>query len=283
MNNWFSHAHLIRLESGMRDYGANSKLLQCPIDDVRLGDGSLINLKDRATELLFKVVKFDPYQRFTDLTDFKKEFRVWAVSHSLGPGTYKDSWLEELYSLKQSPGGWDQLDQLVFGLIGTSFSQVVEDLRVFHPSDDPGLHGNECLSVSLQVVSHELTNSFSVIPWKAMASTLDLVLPFVDDVVAAQSLQHWNLVALGSKSDYPSYSERVARARPSEITVSHNGRSVLVVPIPKVENGQPFQPDWAKTRFFSKSRATIESVIAVAPASAANLLKGRLLEDELGL
>lgn len=283
MNNWFSHAHLTHLKQRLRDESINSGLLKCPIDDVRLNDVDRINLKDRATSLLFDLVGYDPYERFTDLSKFKSKFSRWEITNFRGPTTYLAPELQELYSLRDEPQGWQQIDDIFTCLTGVSLSHIADTLKIHHHADDPGLHGMECFGLTLKVTGHDLVSNFSVMPWMAMASRLDLILPFVEKIVQAQGMHHLNLKFLGSQSGSLSYSDRVARAKPSEIIVSTTGKSVIAVPVKRQEDGQAFEPDWAQTKFFAKGRATIESVIAVAPPRATNLLKGRMLEDELGL
>jgi hypothetical protein len=283
MNNWFSHAHLTHLQQRLRDENTKPGLLMCPIDDVCPNGVDRINLKDRATSLLFDLVRYDPYDRFTDLSKFKSEFSRWAITHHRGPTTYLAPELQELYALRDEPGGWQQIDPLFTCLTGASLSHVADNLKIYHHPDDPGLHGKECFAVTLKVTGHDLTNNFSVMPWMAMASRLDLTLPFIEKIVKTQGMHHLNLKFMGSKSDNLSYSDRVARAKPSEVIVSIAGKSVIAVPIRRQECGQAFEPDWAQTKFFTKDRATMESVIAIAPLRAANLLKGRLLEDVMGL
>jgi hypothetical protein len=283
MNNWFSHAHLAHLQQRLRAENTKPGLLSCPIDDVRLNGVDPINLKDRATSLLFNLVHYNPYDRFTDLSKFKSEFSRWAICQFHGPTTYHAPELKEIYALRDTPGGWQQIDHLFTCLTGVSLSHVADNLKIYHHPDDPGLHGKECFAVKLKVIGHDLVNNFSVMPWMAMTSTLDLVLPFIEKIVRTQGMHHLNLKFIGSQSDNLSYTDRVARAKPSEVIVSKAGKIVIVVPMKRQEGGQPFELDWAQTKFFAKGRATVESVLAVAPAREANLLKGRMLEDEIGL
>jgi hypothetical protein len=282
MNSWFQHAHIDKIQSGIIGKRLPPGVLHGVIEQVLLDGKDHIDLKDKATGLFFDLVDYDPYERWTGLQEFLGKMRLWSVRHSSGPTQDTAEKTAELYAMRHSPDGWKQLDRIFNELCGMTLSGIADTMEIFHHAEDPGLHEPEMFSLSMRVVAHDLVNGFSIIPWKAVASQVDLILPFADQVVASQAEAFRQGMSYPSDHDLDYY-VKVSRAKPADLLLIKGGRTILEIPVVKDSSQALFDLDWVRTKFTKKDRALVAAVAAVAPASAANKLKARHLEDELGL
>jgi hypothetical protein len=281
MVNWFQHAQIAKIQK--RIPANHRKGLCLPIERVLLDGADPINLKDKATALLFHMVGFDAYDRWAGLQEFSDDFALWMRRHDQGPSLYAAPEMAEIFELRNSSDGWKQIDGLFDYLAGTSLSKIVDTTQVLHHADDPGLHGPELFSIDIKVTAYDLVNGFSNAPWVAMASSLDLILSLAEKALEAQAdvfsqMSHFDQ-ALGDSS----YHLKVLRAKPAQISIIHNGKRVIEIPVERGRGDQLFDINWSQTRFLRCDRDTITAVAAVAPASVGNAMKGKCLEEEMGL
>jgi hypothetical protein len=284
MNTWFHHVYLQRLFDRMLyDNVKSNDVMQHPLRYAKCEDGAPVDMTDPVIDQFLKAIGSLTNSKTATFGDIKIDLRQWLIKRDKGPVTYDLPLLDAVFATGAEEGGWRNLDAILKHMCGSTLSEVVASTQVMHDPEDPGLHGDVCYGLDLEVASFEFTNMSAFSYRRAMASSLDRLLPLVmRDVgeLMARAKKHQSAV----ESEGASYEQKIERAHPSVVHITKNGVQLLSVDMLWPAGDTPEASiDWGKASFKASDRYIIESLRQIAPSSAISKLKGRFLEDGLGL
>lgn len=280
MSNWFNHVYLRNLYDALDEATASADY-QAPFSEI-LNQSLVLNLEDPAVDQFFKLIGFDPLSKGACFRSIEFALMTWVREHSAGPGTYDPEAVDRLFELQGSPLGLIELDRLFGQMAGVSLSAVVRNTQVLHDPADPGLHGPVCFAMHMDVLSFEMNNMAGRRTYLAMGSTLDHVLAFAGKAVSEQGQRFNTLSALGRDSSEYQAETKAGRAKPSSLLIDKAGKVFLSINVPNRNVGEDYELDWASAKY-TRSIATMSSIVAAAPERVGRQIKARHLEDDLGM
>ena len=280
MNLWQQHAQLIRL--GERADGAIDfcEFYHAPLSQIRLV--ALIDFDDPATKAFFSLINFDTKQGMSNLSSFNQCFRVWLTGKKRNPWACANE-VNDLFAMRHANDGWTKLDSLFHYMARTTLSDTVDATDILFSPGDEIQEGSDFFTVGLAVADKGLLSNVVIIDCRAVASTFERVLPLMQDVIDEQAARWNRLSQLGrSSSEYLS-EDKHQRARPSYVIIEKNGRFFMDASFIKQDDDSLFSLDWGRATFDEADMVTMQTVLALATRSQGNRLKGRFLEEGLGL
>jgi hypothetical protein len=283
MNRWVRHSQLARLEPF---FDRSEKICAdyfLRLDKVLLDGVDPINAQDKATELFFRLVRFDPTSMFADLETLKKRLRGSLTEQIKSPTEVYSKNLARFFKSRTSGDGWTHLDRIFKRMIGTTLSDVVDASSILYGQDDHELSQPQFYSVMLRVRRAEENVVYHDIHWAAVASDIDRILKITQEVADS----HLPLLDSSRKRDNRSTNGSVIlgeseRWKPCAMEIHKNNQRLMSLVVSGADSGS-FGVDWGKTTLIRPSMELVSSIVRIAPAREANIFKGRYLEDELGL
>lgn len=285
-NTWFNHIYLLRLFNRML-YASDeqfSKVLPHPLHYAKLKDGSAAQANDPVVDLFLKAVESRPAPAVATFGDLKIDLRQWLLKNHGGPATYNHEALDAFFAMGAQDGLRSHLDAIFKHMCGSTLSGAMAGTQVLYDDEDPGLHGSSCYSLDLELASFDFPNFIEHHRFVAMASTLDLLLPLVDMAVKMQGVRAANLKGLPDNPLLVDHERKLDKALPCKVLITKNGEQVLSA---DVSISTPDCPDyvvaWETAIIKMNDRSIVRSLHNAAPGSSARKIKGRMLEDGLGL
>jgi hypothetical protein len=313
MNTWFHHVYLDRLFDRMLHTGLTPKQLAEPISTARfeigfparsnnpvidkfrtffklnavtgmVEKGPSIQCDDSIIKQFTQLIKTPRTPAGTSFSDLKVYVECWLEDHIKGPGTYDPSALDAFFATRSNDNSWLHLDAVIEHMCGSTFSEIIAGTEVMYDPQDPGLHGDVCFSLGLELASLELTDFHQYSPLRAMASSLDLLIPLVIEDVAQKGRQSkYNHERSNDPAD-GAHEKKVERSSPALVYIYKNGELVLDVKVNGWAEETPvYNVAWEKAFIHLNDKSILKSLSKAVPGSVASKLKGRFLEDGLGL
>lgn len=274
MNFWRQYAQLTRFSERAID-------INLPVNQVFLDNGEPVDLGDRATKAFFELVEFNPEAPFGNYRDLYRSLRFWLKDIAGNPMA-KAVKVSDFFHTRHVGDGWKKMDSMLKCMSGSTLSEVVDATDVILSPGDEIQAGADYFSVNIGVVGDDLLSNFATIQCRAVASSFDRLLPTVQAVVDDQANRYLRLRDLDrASSEYLSLHKDL-RCKPLWVSVDKNGSFFMESGL----DGHPqddFSINWGQVEFRAADMASVGSVVAIASRSQGNKLKGRYLEEGLGL
>lgn len=281
MNFWRQYAQLTRFRERADNSITTCKGYNLPFNQVRLDNGEAVDLDDRATKAFFELVDFDIKQSFANLRELNRSLRFWLKDKADNPMAMAVK-VNDFFHTRHVGDGWTKLDNMLKYMAGYTLSETVDATDVILSPGDKIQAGADFFSVNIGVVGDDLLSNFATIHCRAVASSFDRLLPMVQAVVDGQANRYLRLRDLDrASSEYLSVHKDL-RCKPLWVSVDKNGSFFMESSL----DGHPqddFSIDWGQVEFRAADMASVASVVAIASRGQGNKLKGRYLEEGLGL
>jgi hypothetical protein len=285
MNRWVRHTQLAQLEQcfwGSANHCHDFFLL---FHMVQLDGMDPIGIDDNATALFFKLVDFNPKARRADLETLKDCILECITEQVKSPTADYSKKLEKFFESRKIGDGWLHLDRIFSHMTGKTLSGVVDAPGIMYRPEDAGLNGQDLFSVTMKV-NQMADNSirFHEIRWAAIASDLDGILLLAKEAVNNHHLafsSSWNLN--NSSSNGKIIENQPEQWSPCDLDIKKNGNRLMALKVNKAESDDGYDIDWARANLIRPSLDVIESIGRVTTPRVVNLLKGRYLQEALGL
>lgn len=264
MSNWFDHIHLTRLQAVIEQ----SDCQQCkgftdPIVRMRFNNLGLIDVYDLAFRAFVRSIGMDADDNWKTPQNVCERLLTFALKNH--PGASENPSLDELFELRSSSNGWRELDRFFVHLTGKTLSGIVDNHRILHDADDPGLHGSVCYSAVVHTSGENRIKRRKV--FKALASSCERIVPLV--VASAQALQ--TDFAKGESDE------------PFLVEIKKNGQRQLSVSVIDSKEPGKVDIDWTSIDVDVEDMAMLKALLSIVPEPARLLVKGRFLQGQLGL
>jgi hypothetical protein len=274
MSFWQQYAQLTRFSERAID-------INQPFNQVCLDNGEPVDLDDRATKAFFELVEFDPKVPFWSYGELYQSLRFWLKDIAGNPMAMAVK-VNNFFNTRHVGDSWTKLDSMLGYMSGPTLSATVDATDVILIPGDNIQAGADYFSVNIGVVGDDLLSNFSTIHCRAVASSFDRLLPTVQAVVDDQANRYLRLRDLHRESSEYLSVHKDLRCKPLWVSVNKNGSFFMESGL----DGHPqndFTINWGQVKFRSADMASVASVVAIASRSQGNKLKGRYLEEALGL
>jgi hypothetical protein len=282
MSNWFNHVHLVRLSQAIvhSDCDNRPEFFE-PISKIRFKNQELINACDPAILKFMQALDMPTDDNWQRPDDICKKLLDWLKNNHLGPGTYDGSLLDELFELRSTSGGWRELDRLLRHMTDHSLSNLVDTNTILHQVDDPGLHGAVCYSVFVHTCDAD--KFMRAAECKALASTAERIVPLA--LGGAQVVKTDFDKVQAMKSMKPRFTLPIEKIlwEPYRIEIKKNGKRLWSAPV--IDSTVPglVEIDWASIQVDAEDIGMMKALLTIAPADSWNVIKGKFLQEQLGL
>lgn len=249
------------------DYGVS-------LNKVRTKDGSAFNLKDPAVQAFMECLHFEE-----DVVPSAGDLLVaicQAAQKMVSPEAHCQFPELKHFAATQSGSGWEVLDSLLVYLFGYRLSTFFNDVEIFHHRDDTADVGEKCYLIKVETSSlcEPSWSIEGVDSWSAAASNLEYALRLVEGLLvgridAEKPENHCEIIE----------SIRVfhgdAELLRAIIEQEFDAEGERVQQTPLLIDGKAIQ--------INGDRSLIQAIAQYAPSLDLKVLKGRVLEDSLGL
>lgn len=280
MSSWLNHLYFENLYDAIIPM-QDALEFKAPLSEVSI-TGLPINLHDPAFVQLAKLIDYKVGGDESSLMALKSAFFTWRLDHSKGPGSYDPTELNALFDIGMRGAGFLELDRLFGHLAGVSISEVIRRTEVSMDPGDDGLHGDVCYRCHLHLVGVTLPNMYGERKSFVMASSLDRLIPLLISEMADQSDRFNRFWGADEKSAECQMVPILKRSKPTSITIQKNGEEYLAAEIPNKMPGEKLEIDW-KNASYAKTVGNMKTLVAALPKALGGQIKGRFLEDELGM
>lgn len=281
MSFWRQYAQLTRFRERADNSINICKGYNLPFNQVRLDNGEDVDFGDRATKAFFELIDFDIKQPFANFRELNRSLRFWLKDNAESPMGMALR-VNDFFHTRHVGDGWTKLDSMLGYMSGSTLSETVDATDVILIPADEIQAGVDYYSVNIGVVGDDLVSDFAIIHCRAVASSFDRLLPVVQAVVYEQANRYIRFRELDRESSEYLSVHQDLRCKPIWVSVDKNG-SVFMESSLGGHTEDDFSIDWGKVKFRSADMASVASVVAIASRSQGNKLKGRHLEDALGL
>lgn len=244
------------------------------LESARLPDGKLLNLDDPAVSLFMQLVRQLNGLRVETPSALMKTMKLAF----LGAGKIKIGShfhiINPLFALRKELDGWKELDRLVAYVSGASMTDRARklDQQFKYSSEDLATENEARFSIGIRFKDWQIDTV-------AFGSKLEYVLGFMDDVLNAAG------------------AENHERCESGQVLIIEGGRKICVIPL-QAKEVTAFYPDgvakdyrdpstmlydWSNIDWQVRDHKLMNMLAQAAPEEARNLMKGRYLEDELGM
>jgi hypothetical protein len=282
MNFWRQYAQLTRFRERADNSINTCKSYNLAFNQVHLDDGEPIDLKDPATKAFFELMAFKPTVPFANLAMLNRHIRSWVKETACNPKPTVEK-VHEFFETRNTGAGWLKLDKVLKHLSGWTLSETVDATDIMVSPGDEILAGDDFFSVNIGVCGDDLVSDFEIIHCLAVASSFERSLPMIQVLVDDHMSRFTRLRALGSDSSEYVSTHKNHRNRPLWVSVNQNGDFFMEVSFEKKDGVTDYNIDWGRVKFKETDMVKVEAVIAIATKSQGNRLKGRYLEEGLGL
>lgn len=244
------------------------------LETARLPDGNLLNIKDPAVDLFLRLVRQLNHMSVDCPLDLMMNLKYTF----LGVGKIKVGshfhLIDPLFALANEPDGWKELDRLIEYVSGASMTDRARklDQQFKISSQDPATEDEARFSIGFKF-SEPVANKV------VFGSKSEFVMEFLDDVLAAAG------------------AENRERRQRGEVWLLERDRKICVIPFEAkavtayFPGGVPQQYhdpstmlyNWSKIDWHVRDHRLMSLLAQAVPEEARNMVKGRYLEDELGM
>jgi hypothetical protein len=286
LNTWFNHVYLLRLFNRML-YASDEQFSNVQphlLRYAKLKDGSAAQADDPVVDLFLKAIESRPAPAVATFGDLKIDLRQWLLKNHGGPATYNHEALDAFFAMGAQESLRSHLDAIFKHMCGSTLSGAMAGTQVLYDHEDPGLHGSTCYSLDLELASFDFPNFIEHHRFVAMASSLERLLPLVDMAVKMQGVRSANFKGLPDNPLFVDHERKLDKALPSKVLITKNGEHVLSADIRMPTLHCPdYVVAWENAIIKMNDQRIVRSLHKAAPGNAARMLKGRMLEDGLGL
>jgi hypothetical protein len=270
MNRWLNWLRLEAMNAAVRG--------QCrdyyeTLSHVVLDDYHGIKLKDPALRFLFQVAGLEGDLKNFDIDAFAKGLvkEAGRKFHAPGVAGYKPQEtkvIDRLLAYREKKDGWRELDRLYKHITGRKLSEIVDAATFIHDKKDPGLGGDVCFSLGYDL-GFEFSGGYFqpsemyAARHVAMASTPQILLKL-------ERAAH--KVANKQISGRRGYDESV-----DFLQIYKNNEKVCFI---SIEEGVI---NWSKITWLQSDDEIMQAINKVAPKAQGLEMKGKYLDDALGL
>ena len=230
--------------------------------DGALDPGVVINFDDPAVKLFLQLIKssMDPFE--LSLSYLTTRMRLWGeLSKNSGIHRFNTARLSDQLLAARRNSGWTHLDAMLKVLCGVPLTKFFEGVETIFLQGDPGQGGDVCYRVKIG------TGSYDDFQWFAVASTLDGILELFSQALGSDRLDSYLASGEGS---HPKVTAAVLR----------NDHPLFSI---ELATGEMRGPLWGTIHLESNDLTLIKALAGLAPKQTIMLLKGHILESDLGL
>jgi hypothetical protein len=247
-----------------------------PLDQVRTRHGTAFNLKDPAIKAFFDCLDFE---EGVIPSEGDLMVAICEAMQNMGtPEAYSQLPVIKHLASTRAGDGWAELDSLLVHLFGYRLSKFFNDVEIFYHPEDTADVGEKCYRVRVEHSSQDW-GSWSVggvDSWSAAASNLEYALRMVDGLLVGSI----NVAKPEDQDCEPIF---------ESIQVFHGDvelLSAIIAPEFDAEGERvqktPLRIDGHASQLHS-DRTLLQNIAQYAPSFDLCFLKGRMLEDSLGL
>jgi hypothetical protein len=280
MGNWFQHLHFERLNALIKraDKETCEGFFE-PLSRLVI-DGRSIDLHDPAFLKFLKTIGISQDDNWKSIYNIQTKLNSWVLQRFRGPGTLPGSNLDELFELRTSGEGWKELDFVFKYMTGMTFSEVWDNTKILHDSEDPGLHGDVCYSVMVRIFNTH--SKASIIQIEAVASSQERIVPLAI-LAAAAVQQRFDWARLDD--DRPEFYlvSKLGHAEPIRIDIRKNGHTQFAVPVRDLAFPGAIDLDWRSIDVQVEDMDMLKALLKVVPDEAKQQVKGKFLQNQLGM
>jgi methionine-rich copper-binding protein CopC len=281
MNNWFQHLKFKRLNDLVKltDKDTCPDFFE-PLSRLLI-EGRRIDLHDPALQKFMKTINISFDDNWKSIYSIQSKLNTWVVQRFRGPGTLLPSLLSELFELRSSDKGWEELDFVLKYMTGMTFSQVCDYTHILHDSEDPGLNGGVCYSVVVRIFDTEKCRP-NILQVEAVASSPENIVPLA--LRAAEAVQARYDMAHVS-DDQPEFylQSKLNHGEPIQIEIRKNGHNQIIIPVRDMSEAGAIALDWRSMAVDIEDMDMLKALLKVVPVETKHKVKGMFLQNQMGL
>jgi hypothetical protein len=258
------------------------KQLYKTLHELVLDCGSSPQLQDPGVKALFLAIGYDVVSDYGQLDKLTSCLGQWGANRKKGPGQYDMSLIGD-FRKACDQHGWAAVDALMETLYDIMVSRVFSEPRAIIEPSDPGVDGEQCyaLSLTLRAKYGETTAYYTIDDnWKVLASRPELLPKHIVQLVDGH---YENLMNPARQPGATRTDSLAASAMPILLEITKNGITVASMRVGMSTDTPGVEIIWSTAKLLVNDQALMESLAAIAPVKDANRLKGKFLEDALGL
>jgi hypothetical protein len=270
MNRWLNW---IRLEAMNASVKGHCRDYHERFDRLVLDDYHLVNLKDPAMRFLFKFAGLEGELKLFDMDAFVKGFTKMSSRHFHAPGVAgyeprETKEIDRLLAYRDKRDGWRELDRFFKHLAGKKLSEILDAATFVYDKKDPGLGGNVCFSLGYDL-AYNLDDE-GMQPSNVYGSR-HLALASTPQILLKLEKTTRNI---GNKKlrERTGYDESV-----DFLQIYKNNEKVCFI---SIDDGEI---NWSKISWLQSDDEVMQAINKVAPKAQSLKMKGKYLDDALGL
>lgn len=226
-----------------------------------LDPGFVLNFYDPAVKVFLQLIESSPDPFELSLSSLIMRMRLWAeLSKNSGIHCFDAAGLSDQLLAARRNSGWTHLDAMLKVLCGVSLTKFFDGVEAIYLQNEPGQGGDVCYRLKIG------TGSYEDFQWFAVASTLGGIIELFSQALDSDRLDSY--LASGGGS-HPKVTAAVLR----------NDISLFSV---ELATGETRGPLWRTIHLEGNDLSLIKALAGLAPKQAILLLKGRILESDLG-
>lgn len=266
IDNWILFLALQDASEHMWDWGHRlnpdfHKPLRKLIKAAR-GTDVKIDLGDQAVQAFFRLVDFPSGADEHSICDIVSSMRHWAsLARSDGIHNFDQAGACAHLLATKDVAGWVHLDALFKLACGVTLSRFFEDSTPLYIPGEPGLGGDVCYRLKIG------TGSEQDMHWLAVSATLQGVMQLFKQAMGSTRLDSY--LASGDGTSVAVLA-----------SILRNDSLLFTV---QIAAGGGLEPVWSSACLESHDFLLIKGLAGLAPEQTILLLKGRILESDLGL
>lgn len=277
-SSWLDYVAFNAITFGVSNYKVRT--LYYTFYELELNCGGGVQLDDPGVQALLRAIDYDVVRDKGYLDILTDKLR--AKYSSSGPGQY-DMSLIRSFRETCDQHGWGAVDALMETLYEISVSRVFSAPRTLVEQEDTGVDGDQCYALSLMVkVKPEQANAPFLLEdkWRVLASRPERL---VKHLVRLLDDHYSNSLSQTRSPEATPAAEWAASGVPTSLKIIKNDNIIASMSVRLKANASGVQINWATAQVFTDDRRLVDMLAAIAPAKDANRLKGKFLEDALGL
>lgn len=266
IDNWIMFLALQDASDHMWDWGhrLNPQFHQplSEVIEVAFETGFNLDFIDGAIQAFFRLIDFPANPGEHSISDIVSNTRHWAsLARNDGIHDFDKAYgCSSLLATKTEPG-WLHLDALFKLACGVTLSRFFQDAAPMFIPDELGLGGDVCYRLKIG------TGSGQDLHWFAVSSTIAGVMKLFKEAIKSKRLDSYLASGDGSRT--------IVRA-----SILRNDSLLFTV---QIGMGDRAEPLWHTANLEQQDFALIKGLAGLAPEQTILLLKGRILESDLGL
>jgi hypothetical protein len=256
------------------------RTLYYTFDELELNCGGGVQLDDPGIQALLRAIDYDLVRDKGYIDIFTDKLRASYISQ--GPGQFDMSQVRNLRETCDQHG-WGAVDALMETLYEVSVSRVFSEPRTVIEFDDPGLDGDDCYALSMMVKVKPAQSNVPFLledKWRVLASRPERL---IKHLVKLLDEHYSNSLSQNRSPEATPTAEWAASGIPTSLKITKNDNIIAYMTVRLKPNASGIKINWATAQVFTDDRRLVDMLAAIAPAKDANRLKGKFLEEALGL